>query len=175
MMYSKLLLAELRKHNACRVVVAKQPAESLTPILSLTALHSQGVHIPETNWPYLKLEGECLPSHACVHLFSVEEELKRVPRGNSLSIVSWGSIQRAVYARGRRTQPAEILTALWHSRHLFGDRLIIFSLHDSFRCEERLCSFLAWRPVAECGYGELRLVPRTYWFGADTWIGYCER
>jgi len=175
MPYSKLLLNKLRQHNACRVVVAKQPTESHAPILSLPALHNRGIHIPEANWPHLKLEGERLPSHACVHLFSVEEELKRVPREHSLSVMNWRNIQRAVYARGRRVQLAEILTALWHSRYLFGDRLIIFPLCDSIFCKERLCSFLAWKPVAECGYGELRLVPRTYLFTADTWIGYCER
>ncbi len=174
MIYSKLVLDEFRQHNACRVVVAKQPAESYTPTLSLLTAYSRGIHIPEADWQHLKLESERLPSHACVHLFSVEEELKRVSRLGSSQVIGWRSIQRAVYTRGRRAQPSEILTALWYSRHLFGDRLSIFPLPGSFHCQGILCSYLAWKPVAECGYGELWLIPRTYLFTVNTWIGFCE-
>lgn len=174
MLHSKLLLSVLRQYNTCRTVVAKQPADSPPPTTTRAALHERGIHVGEAAWQLLALGEERLPSHACMHLFSVEEELARVPR-KMASCINFSRICRAVYFRGRRPHIHEVLAALWHSRLLFGDRLTIFPLPESLRDEETLYSFLAWRPSGSSGTGELLLVPRRYLFTGDTWVGYCER
>lgn len=175
MLYSKLLYNALCQYNECRVVIGKQPPESKVPVLTRKALHERGIRISETVWSHLKVEGARLPSHASIHVFPVRDELARIPSRYKFPVLSWQNIRRAVYARGRQALPLEILTALWHARHLFGNRLVVFPLRHSIQSDATVYALLAWRPHGSADRGELRLVPRAYQWTADTWIGFCER
>lgn len=173
MLHSKLFFAALQEYNQCRTVVAKQSSHPCVGVWTAASLKEKGIAVDESVCRLFSKERDKIPSEACIHLFSVREELLRRPRATSA--VTFRNIQRAVYVRGRLVRPLEAVCAALYSRHLFGDRLILFPLQSSIEMNGIRFSFLAWRSSSDSGEGAFVLVPRKYLFTADTWIAYGER
>ena len=172
MTHSKLLLRTLQGNNGVTKVTVT-PRSSLHQALPFSGLFKDETEKDRITLTFLTKERKGPPQVTRLYLFSVDEELRRIPRVHS--VLSFRDIQRAIFIRGRCATQDESLSVILNGGELFGDRLIIFPLRHSVCVEGQTFSFLSWKNHGDREGGHLELVPRAYLFTKDTWIAFCRR